>query len=44
VSVFLAKEARKYIIKEYVSSVEVVVEKEGWNYCRRLIDLLLYEG
>ncbi|MEJ5327165.1 MAG: CRISPR-associated endonuclease Cas1 [Candidatus Bathyarchaeia archaeon] len=44
VSVFLAKEARKYIIKEYVSSVEGVVEKEGWNYCRKLIDLLLCEG
>lgn len=42
--VFLTKDARAYLIKEYVNNVALIVEKEGWRYCRKLIDMLVCEG
>ncbi|MEM2098869.1 MAG: CRISPR-associated endonuclease Cas1 [Candidatus Bathyarchaeia archaeon] len=42
--VLLSKDARKNIIKEYVNNVSSIVEKEGWQYCKKLIDMLFCEG
>lgn len=40
IGVYLSKEARKKVIDSYRQKYEKLIDKEGWNFCRKLIKLL----